>query len=682
MADDVYDTTQEAKAFSPEKQENSCDVLLDLATPELYLNHPFRRTGLGVLVGAREIARRTDQLKMSIELGSHEANFAFAKHDRLTVDDIREAAQRLKDPKVRTGYEFFWFWPESYPDESPDPALTDLAAGNVTLAVERWTIAEQANSEVASHNLAIFYHLSALERELGEGIDEELVGNYWQEALRYWVKVRDDDALWERLRRRLANLADPQLPNTMAGQMRETLVNALARIHGALALASADAGRVGRAAMHAMLIATLYQDLEAARRVLETWARPIARRIDAHLAVSRRRIEEEPATGLAEATVAIQKCREEIELVNTLCGRTSEFSREVSHELVDLALDGVVAYQRETHDNRGCLPLLMHLLTREASPELKRRAEHVFEVIRDNVITGESAEIETDVARPLGKPVSDYEKLYLLIVTDIIPGLEYLDFGETARSEDAARVAELLSTLAADAYDKNDNMTLAMKAYATALELPCTEEVNTRLEEARTQLLNDFRVRKEKELLLELEGNVIEIRRRGIRVNELWSIPEEISGLRHGVVSAAVDGALVYSYTIAWISPAGEFVLDERNIFSDPERAESDYTRIVESLYYFMATPLIEQLVARVRKDEPLFFGDCALRRDGWLFMGKGRFSKTQELVPYDRLNYRVEGSELRVASRDNPKWSETYSTVETWNAAIVGYLIDALLQS
>jgi hypothetical protein len=95
-----------------------------------------------------------------------------------------------------------------------------------------------------------------------------------------------------------------------------------------------------------------------------------------------------------------------------------------------------------------------------------------------------------------------------------------------------------------------------------------------------------------------------------------------------------------------------------------------------------MATPLIEHLVAQVRKDEPLFFGGDALRRDGWLFVGKGRFWKTQELVPYDRLSYNVEGSELKVASKDNLKWSETYSTVEIWNAAIAGYMIEALRET
>src|SRR4051812_21653506 len=153
MANNVNDPTKEAKAFLPEKRGDPCEVLLELATPELYLNHPFRRTGLNVLAGTREVARRTDQLKMAIELGSYEAVHAFAKHDRLTVDDIRDAAQRLKDPKVRVAYEFFWFWPESYPDEGegPDSSIADLAAGNVTQAVERWRLAEKKGSEVATH---------------------------------------------------------------------------------------------------------------------------------------------------------------------------------------------------------------------------------------------------------------------------------------------------------------------------------------------------------------------------------------------------------------------------------------------------------------------------------------------------------------------------------------------------
>ena len=89
-----------------------CATLLEIATPELYRENPFRKTGLSVLAGAREVARRIDKLKLSAELGTGMDHWSFAPEKSLTVDQIREVAQVLKEPAARLVHELFWFWPE------------------------------------------------------------------------------------------------------------------------------------------------------------------------------------------------------------------------------------------------------------------------------------------------------------------------------------------------------------------------------------------------------------------------------------------------------------------------------------------------------------------------------------------------------------------------------------------
>jgi hypothetical protein len=85
-------------------------------------------------------------------------------------DDERQAAfTQIDNPEHRLLRELFWFWPDS----DPDDAFDAVQAKDQDRLVKEWrrrsTISDPEG--VASHNLAVFNHLMALQTE-----DSKLLG--------------------------------------------------------------------------------------------------------------------------------------------------------------------------------------------------------------------------------------------------------------------------------------------------------------------------------------------------------------------------------------------------------------------------------------------------------------------------------------------------------------------------
>jgi len=361
-----------------------------------------------------------------------------------------------------------------------------------------------------------------------------------------------------------------------------------------------------------------------------------------------------------------------------LCGRTADYFVEVSHGLVDTALDCVVGYQRETHDDLGCLPVLLRLLDLEASPELKARVAQTFDAVYQNTLSGGSR--PTVSLRELeGGESPDDSRALQLIVDEILPGLDLLGLGDASKQLCLGRVASLLKALALDAGLERDNLGLAMRAFAAALSLTVSEELHESLESDRAQLQRNFVERKEKELQVESEGSRLVIDRHGICLNDRWVTPDDFAGLRHGVLLEPETGEA--SHVIAWRSSAGEeFELNRTNLLPASSYEEDHYQRMLDSIYYFVVPALIERLAAEIRAGREVFLGSTRLGADGGVLPGLStRFWRKDLPVPYSRLETVVEGGRLIVSSKDNPRQAEAHDVVGVWNAAIFSYVVEVL---
>lgn len=657
-------------------------MLLDLVGAKFYRDNPFRQLGLPVLSGAREVTKRVDELKLAAEFGIAQPDWSFGLEQALTAEQIRDAATALKEPAERLVWELFWFWPENFPeDEGEDPALLHLARGETEHALEIWQGAAMHGQLSALHNLAVYYHVQALELEQRESPPEDQLVNLWFKSLRFWEKIGGDEGLWARLRSRVKRMADARVTDVLVAQMRASLPGALAKICASLALGHAQKGLVNRASLHAALVTHIHGDTVGARWALEEYCSPIARRIDAHIAEAKSRLaKENGGAELPEAWALLRHCGEDLRLVELLCGRTADYFVEVSNGLVGTTLDAVVAYQRETKDDFRCLPALVYLLDMEALPEMKSRVQETFQTVYGNALVRETRPpMETSADAPIA---TDDLRAFQLIADHIVPAVEQLGLGPVARQTYAARVARLFKELALAAGMERDDIALALRAFDAALALPVGEDLSESLASDRAQLQRDFETRKEKELQVEAEGTTLIVNRNGICVNDQWVTPIEIAGLRHGMLSPGEEGG-EGTYLIAWRSYAGqEFELNASNLLLPSMYVAEHYMRILDSIYHFIVPGLVERLAGDVREGREVTLGATPLRLEGMYLAGNtSRFWRKDEPVSYTKLQTEIEGGLLIVSSKDNPRQSEAHDVALVWNAVIFGYVLEALIR-
>ena len=246
-----FQTQEAVPPQTAEKQRprssGDCKPLLDAATKDLFRNNAFRITGLSVEATDPEVKKHAHKLKLMADVNRTAAvhTGAVALQPPPTPDQIREATGRLiKDPEVRLIDEFFWFWPCEPGRTAPDPALEALASGNDAAALKIWTANEtNANSGVvATHNIALLWHLRALDLEPDNAAPEadpaqvQALENYWRNSLQRWKYLTSDDLLWDKVASRVRQLGDQRLTGGFVRQMRATLPLALAKVNAELAL--------------------------------------------------------------------------------------------------------------------------------------------------------------------------------------------------------------------------------------------------------------------------------------------------------------------------------------------------------------------------------------------------------------------------------------------------------------
>src|ERR1700730_17713431 len=181
-------------------------AVLDVATKDLFRKNAFRITGLPVDATARDLAKHAEKLKVLAELGQDpHPTAAFPLRPSATLEEIRSAIQKLKDPERRLIDEFFWFWPQTFGQSQSDAAIEALQEGHLQTAADIWMSRRKDSTEgiVARHNLALIFHIEALDWEnhcLRDEVDAKRraeITEYWKAAFYRWSQVLTKEQLWE-----------------------------------------------------------------------------------------------------------------------------------------------------------------------------------------------------------------------------------------------------------------------------------------------------------------------------------------------------------------------------------------------------------------------------------------------------------------------------------------------------
>ena len=274
------------------RDAEECKALLDACAPHLYINNAFRISGLPVDATMRDIKRRIDDLKSAEEMGDleDELSHAFALDPAPSLDQIREAAQRLQEPERRIIDEFFWFWPFEPGKSNIDLALKALMDDDKSEAIKIWSDALSDNhankSTVAKHNLAIVYHIQALDSEqyaLNNKLSDEqllMIANDWHTCFKWWEELADDETLWSMVADRIRTIDDQRLTTGFARRMRATLPEAMDKINAMLARDYAERDKYSQATNHIKYMNETHQGKDNVPKILSIIIKPLKARVD------------------------------------------------------------------------------------------------------------------------------------------------------------------------------------------------------------------------------------------------------------------------------------------------------------------------------------------------------------------------------------------------------------------
>jgi hypothetical protein len=368
--------------------------LLEVSNPDLFLKNAFRVTWLKTTASNREITRHADQLKMQAELGTggSSASSIFALDPPPSVDQVREAMNKLKDPKLRLVDEFFWYWPENLGHPNSDEALAAVERGDDEAARtlwERWE-SEPSRMMVAKHNLAVMYHMLAIDwtlRDLKHTFDSaqiEQMKKCWKAAFDRWEVLATDDDMWDRLKERIRDINDPALPSGTARRLRDTLPESVDRVNAEFAVRYATAKRFDMARWHIDFMKETHQGLDDTTKTSTEVLAPTKRLVEALTADFEKSTQNNVRASLGAAETLLTEARPFLQLLDLFHGEDSHERNEMFDHVASLCRSCLIPYYNETQDADGVVAVLSVALDYASSISLREEIQESIATIQGN----------------------------------------------------------------------------------------------------------------------------------------------------------------------------------------------------------------------------------------------------------------------------------------------------------
>ena len=478
--------------MNPSSQTCECDPLMEACTLTLYQKNIFRITGLPVDATAKEIAKQAQRLQMLDEMGGSPAGAqpAFPLKPAPTNEQIRGALARMKEPEHRLVDEFFWYWPDSFGNSKGDAAIQALLAGDAGKAVNIWIDQEQRGSFVARHNLAIMYHMYAVDwtnyhvaYEL-DPIQDEKIKEYWRKSFERWEKTTESDELWDTLRGRVRALEDDALTTGFVRRMRSLLPQALDRVNAEAALKLAEQGRMDWAKFHVDLMHQTNPGLDDVEATAELVLGPTRKRVQQQLESSIAQAKKAPQRGPEIATQVMERCAPLMEIYDLFHGREAHQRNDLFDEVAETVVELLVGHQKTTGDNHTFVNLLKESLRFATGAHVRERIIKNISIGEGNLVGGIVAPLYKALRSITESSITAAQKLNR-IQNEILSGMpalaSRLGTDSAAYHEFADSLALAIRGVSIDAHNDSKDFKTAEAAIQLALRLAVEQETKRRI---------------------------------------------------------------------------------------------------------------------------------------------------------------------------------------------------------
>jgi hypothetical protein len=375
---------------------SDCRQMIDVCKPRVYHDNIFHLTGLPVDASSRDIARRQDDLKAAEVSGDWKNEFrhVLMRNEIPTPENLRNAFVLMQDPERRLIDEFFWFWPLEWGSGKKDPALQHLLNGSYDAAIETWQTQQYAPGRVrmvSQHNLAVFYHFYAIDRELAALSNVNLppaefqqMADHWQLSFSNWESLAGDDDFWGIVTERIRVLNDPRLTTGFARRMRQAFPVAFDKINAHLALDYAKKGRYSDARRHVVYMKETHQGLDDVEQTVIEIFEPMEKRVGRMVDFAAEAAKKDPANGLKAAQDLLDSSKESLEAAKGLLDDGHSTRTQLFDLVATTCFGCLIAYGNKTSDWKPCIDLLKKAEQLAVTEDFKKRVRENLDIATQN----------------------------------------------------------------------------------------------------------------------------------------------------------------------------------------------------------------------------------------------------------------------------------------------------------
>ena len=465
--------------------------------PYMYLRNAFRVSGIPVDASARDIKRRIDDLKGAAEMGDLQGELihAFALDPLPSLDQIREAALKLQDPERRMIDEFFWFWPIEWGKNDIDPAMAALWKGDKGKLLNIWSEALSDNpsprSIVAKHNLAVMFHLRALDSEQKAlknnlSVEEILtISKDWRTCFRWWEELADDEILWSLVVARIRMVADQGLKTGFARRLRATLPQAMGQINALLAKEFVECGKLSHVENHIKFMNEIHQGKDGIQKTLSVVTKPLRARVTSAVEKATSIAQKQPAQAAEAALELLQLISEPMKVIQTILPPEDHERIDLCDAVAEACLTCQIAYARENEDWTTSLEILDAASKYAASKEtIDRLVDKRATVAASKYLDPISTFCKTASENVERDPDSADKEAYRIInaAPQLLSNLSSADVPDELVLRGKDLLALILMQCAVVFGNKSDKWKPCVKILEEALKYSSSQEVKDRIE--------------------------------------------------------------------------------------------------------------------------------------------------------------------------------------------------------
>lgn len=671
---------------------SDCQSLMEACTLELYQKNIFRITGLPVDATSKEVARQVQKLQMMEEMsggGNPQTTAAFALAPPPTTEQTREALARMKEPEHRLVDEFFWYWPEKFGDSKNDPAIRALLAGDGQAAIDLWVDRENEGSIAAKHNLAIMFHMFAVDwtnhhvaYEIDAGRDEK-IKSYWRDSFQRWELLADSDELWDLVKDRVRSLEDEALTTGFVRRMRRVLPQALDRVNAEAALKLAEQGQMDWAKFHVDFMRETNPGLDDVDSTAELVLAPTRRRIDQRLQAAQEKLDEQPEYGVELATELLTAAAPLMGIYDLFHGKEAHQRNDLFDGVAETVADLLVAYQKATGDDQSFVKLLKQALQFASGMNIRERLMRNIAIGENNLAASQLAPIFKSInaiTESSQGPAQKLQQVQGTIMTQLPSWASTLGPGSETYSNLINTVAIALRSISIGAHnDANDTKT-AVAAITLALKLAVDPDLKKRMMADKATLDGILRQQKQWDRTVTIRSDEFEITQDFVRYNSTKISASDITGLRFGIFTQITNGIASSSYKIGVRGRNVEISVECKRMFRSDAQAKMDFTAILESLYQQILPNYVTNLATAIASGKTTMqIGPLQLTKNGVNCETGSLWWKEQLLVPYSYLSFRDHQGHVHVFAEAPKKIHFALDRRETWNAVILEKLVEII---